>query len=91
MPKTPKHILEKKAEYNRRPDVQDKRVEQNKARRRAIREGDAKVGDGTHVDHIKPLDKGGSNDKSNTRVVKASENQGWRKDHPEMYTRRKKK
>jgi hypothetical protein len=31
-------------------------------------------GDGKDVDHKKPLSKGGSNDSSNLRVVKRSEN-----------------
>lgn len=91
MPKTPKHILEKKAEYNRRPDVQAKRVENNRARREAIREGRAKVGDGTNVDHVKPLDKGGARDDGNTRVVDEKFNKGWRSRQPEMYGKGKKK
>lgn len=32
------------------------------------------VGDGKHVDHKKPLSEGGSNSKSNLRVVSAKEN-----------------
>jgi 5-methylcytosine-specific restriction endonuclease McrA len=39
-----------------------------------ISEGRASKGDGTHVDHVKPLTKGGSNKKSNLRVVKAKIN-----------------
>jgi len=88
MPKSSKQELRTKAAYNRRPDVQKKRVANNKARREAIREGRAKKGDGTHVDHKVPLDKGGSTAKSNTRVVKAAKNKAWRKDHPKMYTKR---
>jgi len=88
--KTPKHILEKKAAYNKRPDVQKKRVAQNKARREAIADGRAKKGDGKDVHHVKPLDKGGSTDKSNTKVVSKKANRGWRKDNPEMYTKGKK-
>lgn len=87
MPKTSAKSLKTKAAYNKKPAVQAKRVIQNNARRKAIREGRAKVGDGTHVDHKKPLAKGGKNTKANTRVVKASTNQGWRKKHPEMYTK----
>ena len=45
------------------------RVKRNKARRKAIREGHASVGDGTHVDHKTPLSKGGGNGDGNTRVV----------------------
>ena len=50
------------------------RAKRNKARRRAIREGRAKVGDGKHIDHKKPLSRGGSNTKRNTRVVSAKTN-----------------
>jgi hypothetical protein len=80
--------LRTKAAYNKRPDVQAKRVANNKARREAIKEGRAAKGDGKDVHHVKPLDKGGSTDKSNTKVVGKKTNRGWRKDHPEMYTKR---
>lgn len=91
MPKSSKQELETKAIYNKRPDVQAKRVEQNRARRHAIAAGKAKVGDGTNVDHIVMLDKGGSGADSNTRVISEKANKGWRKDHPEAYTKRKTK
>lgn len=85
MPKSSKQELETKARYNKRPDVQDKRVAQNKARRQALREGRVKKGDGKDVDHIRPLAKGGSASDSNTRVVDKKTNRGWRKKHPDMY------
>jgi hypothetical protein len=50
------------------------RAKRNAARREAIRDGKASVGDGTHVDHKKPLSEGGSNSKSNRRVVSAKTN-----------------
>lgn len=50
------------------------RAARNKARRQAIADGKAKKGDGTQVDHIKPLTEGGSKAKSNTRVVSAKTN-----------------
>jgi hypothetical protein len=50
------------------------RAARNKARRAAISDGTAKKGDGTHVDHIRPLTSGGSTTKSNTRVVSAKTN-----------------
>ena len=87
MPKSSPQELRTKAAYNKRPDVQKKRVANNKARREAIREGRASKGDGKDVHHVKPLDKGGSTDKSNTKVVSKKTNRGWRKDNPEMYTK----
>ena len=46
-----------------------------KARRDAIKAKRVRRGDGKHVDHIKPLSKGGSNGRSNTRVTTAKANQ----------------
>ena len=79
------------AEYQKRPEEVAKRVDRNRARRHAIAEGKAKVGDGKQVDHIKPLAAGGSDKDSNTRVISTKKNEGWRKDHPDMYGKGKKK
>ena len=65
------------AQYNASSTATSKRVENNKARRQAIETGKAKVGDGTDVDHKKPLSKGGTNSKSNLRVVPASQNRSF--------------
>lgn len=64
-------------EYTSRPEVVKKRVEQNKARRMAEKEGLVKKGDGKEVDHRKPLSKGGTTTKSNLRVVPAKENRSF--------------
>ena len=68
MTKSTKQELATKKKYNARPDVMKRRVAQNKARRQAIADGKAKVGDGKHVDHIKPLAAGGSTNKSKHRI-----------------------
>lgn len=47
------------------------------ARNGAIKDGRVSRGDGKDLDHIKPLSKGGSNSKSNTRVVSASSNRSF--------------
>jgi hypothetical protein len=44
------------------------RAIRNNARREAIREGKASKGDGTVVNHKKPLSKGGTNAKSNRQI-----------------------
>ena len=49
--------------------AKSQRAMRNNARRRAIREGLAHKGDGTEVDHKKPLSKGGTNSQANQRVV----------------------
>lgn len=85
MPKSSKQELKTKAAYNKRPDVQAKRVENNRARRQAIREGRAEVGDGKDVDHVTMQDKTGPQHNGETRVVSQKKNRGWRKDHPEAY------
>ena len=50
------------------------RAARNQARKVAEREGRVKKGDGKEIDHKKPLSKGGSNAKSNQRVVSRSTN-----------------
>lgn len=90
MPKSSPAKLAYMAERQKSPEEVDKRVARNKARRKAIREGKASVGDGTEVNHKRMLDKGGSKSPSNTEVVSASKNRAWRKEHPDAYTKRKK-
>lgn len=90
MPKSSPKKLRYMAEYQAKPENVEKRVDRNRARRHAITDGRAKVGDGTEVDHKVPLDKGGSDKDSNTRVVSASKNRAWRKEHGDMYGKGKK-
>lgn len=63
--------------YNSKPENIAKRVENNKARRELEKEGLVHKGDGKEVDHRKPLSKGGSNDRSNLRVVPHSKNESF--------------
>lgn len=60
--------------YESTAEQKRNRAKRNAARRRKIKSGSAKVGDGKDVDHIKPLKRGGSNSRSNTRVIKRSTN-----------------
>ena len=50
------------------------RAARNQARKVAEREGRVKKGDGKEIDHKRPLSKGGSNAKSNQRVVSRTTN-----------------
>jgi hypothetical protein len=79
MPKSTPRKLEYQKAYNARPEEVAKRVKNNAARREAIRDGRAKVGDGKDVAHKKSLENGGSNAKSNTHVQDRATNRGWRK------------
>ena len=62
------------AEYHAKPQQIKNRVKRNQARATAEEEGKVAKGDGKEVDHIKPLSKGGSNTKKNTRVVSMKTN-----------------
>jgi len=73
--------------YNARPEQVKKRMERNQARAQLMKAGKVHKGDGKDVDHKKMLDAGGTNVKSNLRVVSETENRGWRKDHGKQYGR----
>ena len=60
--------------FNSKPSERKKRSERTVARRKANAAGITHKGDGTHLDHIKPLSKGGKSNRSNLRVVSASTN-----------------
>lgn len=79
MPKSSPQKLKFQKAYNARPEQTAKRVANNAARREAIREGRARVGDGKDVAHKKSLENGGSNARSNLQVQDRSTNRGWRK------------
>lgn len=57
-------------EYHSKPEQKKNRAKRNAARR----EMGLKKGDPREVDHKKPLSKGGSNSKSNLRVVSRTTN-----------------
>lgn len=75
--KNGKRDYSQQREYNATKKATEKRVKNNEARQAAIKAGKASVGDGTDVDHKKPLSKGGSNESSNLRVVPAGENRSF--------------
>tara|TARA_R110002051_G_scaffold306018_1_gene376369 strand:- start:799 stop:1170 length:372 start_codon:yes stop_codon:yes gene_type:complete len=85
--------------YKSKPDQIKLRSARNKARRQAIKEGRAKVGDGTSVEHITPLSKGGKNTRKNTKIVSFADNSSYdrnsdksvRKNTPGIFLKKKKK
>ena len=60
--------------YHSRTEQKKNRAKRNAARRDAIRTYGKAALAGKDVDHIKPLSKGGSNAKSNRRIVSTSKN-----------------
>lgn len=79
MPKSSPAKLAYMREYQATEEQKKRRAMRNAARREAIRDGKVKKGDNKEIDHKQRLDKGGTNDKSNLRVVDASTNRAWRK------------
>lgn len=66
--------------YHGTAKAKKQRAARNKARREAEKEGTVKKGDGKEVDHKVPLSKGGSNEKSNRRVVSRKTNRSYKRD-----------
>ena len=60
--------------FHSSPKAIKNRTKRNQARRKMEKAGLVKKGDGKHVDHIKPLSKGGSNGRKNLRVVSRKTN-----------------
>jgi 5-methylcytosine-specific restriction endonuclease McrA len=85
MPKSSPAKLAFQKKYNAQPEELAKRIKNNAARQAALKAGTAHKGDNTQVDHIVPLDAGGTNAKSNLRVVSRKQNEAWRKKHPKLY------
>lgn len=64
------------------------RAARNRARRQALREGRVHKGDNKEIDHIKGLAEGGSNSKSNTRVVSRTFNRSRKQNSRRRGSRR---
>ena len=76
MPRNPRDYS-KERKYDSKPEVKKKRALRNKARRKLMKEGVVRKGDGKDVDHKKALSKGGGNGRSNLRAVSASKNRSY--------------
>jgi hypothetical protein len=69
-----------KREYEKYHGTAEQRANRSKrtvARNQSNAEGRTSKGDGRDLDHKKPLSKGGSNSRSNTRVVSRSSNRSF--------------
>lgn len=69
----------KEAKYEASPEQVAHRVARNRARRKLMREGKVKKGDGKDVAHVVALDKGGSNS-DGLRVVSKASNRSFLRD-----------
>ena len=76
----PRDYKKEYAQYHSTPEQKHNRALRNAARREMEERGHVRKGDGKDVDHKKPLDRGGSNDPSNWRVLPKSKNRGYRRD-----------
>lgn len=65
------------AKYHSRPEQIENRTARTTARRQANAAGVTHKGDGKDIDHKVPLSQGGSNAKSNQRVVSAGTNRSF--------------
>ena len=70
----PRDYKKEYEEYHKKPSQRKKNDQRKKARRQAVKDGRVKKGDSKEIDHKKPLRSGGSNAKSNTRVLSRSAN-----------------
>jgi hypothetical protein len=69
----------KEAQYEASPEQVRHRVDRNAARRKLMREGKVKKGDGKDVAHVVALDKGGTS-KQGVRVESAAKNRSFLRD-----------
>jgi hypothetical protein len=76
--RTPGQIKRMNDTYDARPEKIAGRSMRNKARRKMEAEGLVSKGDGKDVDHKTPVRSGGTNARSNLKVVSASKNRAWR-------------
>lgn len=67
------------AKYHSKPEQRANRSARTVARNESNASGRTHKGDGKDLDHIKPLSKGGSNSKSNTRVVSKHTNRSFKR------------
>jgi hypothetical protein len=63
--------------YHSRPEQRKNRSERTVARNASNASGRTSKGDGKDLDHIRPLSKGGSTARSNTRVTSQSNNRSF--------------
>lgn len=76
--RTPSQIKKMDRGYNATSENIKKRTLRNQARTKMAKAGLVSKGDGKDVDHIRPVRSGGTNARSNLRVMSKSKNRAWR-------------
>lgn len=76
--RTPGQIKRMNRVYDSQPEKIKGRAIRNAAREKLAKEGLVHKGDGKDVDHKKPVRSGGTNARSNLRVLPKSVNRAWR-------------
>lgn len=76
--RTPSQIKKMDRVYNATSENVKKRTLRNQARTKMAKAGLVSKGDGKDVDHIRPVRSGGTNARSNLRVMSKSKNRAWR-------------
>jgi len=71
----PRDYKKEYEDYQGTEEQKKRRAQRNAARRKAIREGRAKKGDGKEIDHL-GMNRKGKLDNSKTRVVSKKTNRG---------------
>jgi hypothetical protein len=71
--------LRKRAAYQASEEQKKNRAARNAARREMMEAGKVRKGDGKDVGHVTPLDRGGTNAKSNLSVQSVPKNRGWKR------------
>jgi 5-methylcytosine-specific restriction endonuclease McrA len=67
--RTPGQIKRHGRTYQARPSQRKNRAKRNAARAKLMKQGRVRRGDGKHVDHKKPMSKGGGNSSKNLQVL----------------------
>jgi hypothetical protein len=77
MPRKVRDYADEYKKYHSSAEQKKNRAARNSARRAAVATHGKAALAGKDVDHKKPLSKGGSTAKSNTRVISASKNRSY--------------
>jgi len=72
--RTPGQIKRHGRTYQAKPQQRKNRAKRNSARAKLMKQGRVRRGDGKHVDHKRPMSKGGGNSPKNLRVMSQRKN-----------------